>query len=325
LNGHIDVVSPEPFSSWSEDPWKGVIKDNRLYGRGSADMKAGLSANLFALKAILECGLKPKGEIIVESVIEEELGGSGGTLACLLNGVTADGMVISEPSQHYVWITHPGIKYFRVKVLGKPAHAAQSHQGVNAIVKMVPIIKSLEALDLMRANSLSYPRVEQQTGRSCNLSMGKMFSGDWVSTVAGWATLECRIGFVPGETGEQVMRQVEETIKDSVKGDEWFSDHPAQIEWFGWDTEPWVEPESSSFVKAFLKTGEKILGSRPDLTGASGGLDARFGQMFGTPSLSFGPRGRNYHGIDEYVEIDSLLSVTKTLALFVADWCGLTE
>jgi len=325
LNGHIDVVSPEPVSEWSVDPWGGVIRENRLYGRGSLDMKAGLSANLFALKSILNCGLKPKGKVILESVIEEELGGSGGTLACFLRGITADGMIISEPSHHHVWITHPGVKYFRVKVLGRPVHAALSHEGVNAIVKMVPIIQALEALDRERAEAQTYPRVEEQTGRSCNLSMGKLGAGDWVSTVAGWAALEGRVGFVPGENGRQVMLQIEEAIAKAVEGDSWLQQHPPEIEWFGWDTEPWVEPENSSLVLEFLSSCQKTSGTTPKLTGSSGGLDNRFGPMFGTPSVAFGPSGANYHGIDEYVDLDSLLTVTKVLAIFIAEWCGLVE
>ncbi|MBP1723477.1 MAG: ArgE/DapE family deacylase, partial [Deltaproteobacteria bacterium] len=98
LNGHMDVVSPEPLSLWTVDPWGGQVKENRLYGRGSVDMKAGLAANLYALKALLDCGFKAEGKVILQSTIEEELGGSGGTLACFIHGVTADGLLISEPS-----------------------------------------------------------------------------------------------------------------------------------------------------------------------------------------------------------------------------------
>jgi len=325
LNGHMDVVSPEPLTQWSVDPWGGQVEGDRLYGRGAVDMKAGLSANLFALKAILGCGFSPRGDVILESVIEEEAGGSGGTLACLMRGIKADGMVIPEPSGEKILITHPGIKYFKVTVFGRTAHAAVSHLGVNAIVKMIPIIKALEELDLERANRLSYPLVEKQTGRPCNLSLGKMQAGDWVSTVAGWATLECRLGFVPGESGKEVMAEVEQTVLEAVKDDDWFIDHPPKIEWFGWDTEPWMEPDDSAFVRAFSATGKKTLSSPPELLGSSGGLDNRFGPYFNVPSVSFGPLGANAHGIDEYVQISSLLTVTKTLALFIADWCQLDE
>ena len=276
LNGHMDVVSPEPLSLWTVDPWGGEVKGDRLYGRGAVDMKAGLAANLFALKAVVGCGIRPGGKVILESVIEEELGGSGGTLACLIHGVTADALVISEPSSEKIWVTHPGIKYFKVTVFGRTAHAALSHTGVNAIVKMVPIIKALEELDLDRSKRLSNPLVEKQTGRPCNLSLGKMQAGDWVSTVAGWATLECRIGFVPGETREQVASEVEQTIRNAVKDDPWFEERPLRIDWFGWDTDPWVEPQDSSLVRTFQEHGEEDSRRRP---GAHRG--------FGRPGCAF--------------------------------------
>ncbi len=325
LNGHIDIVSPEPLSLWTADPWTAQRKEDRLFGRGAVDMKAGLAANYFAVKAILACGFRLKGQMILESVIEEEAGGSGGTLACFLHGVTADGMVISEPTREKIVVTHPGIKYFRVTVYGRTAHAALSHTGVNAIMKIVPIIQAMEELDLQRAKRLSYPLVEKQTGRPCNLSLGKMQAGDWVSTVAGWAVLEGRVGFVPGETGEQIVAEVEGTVRNALKGDPWFKESPPKVEWFGWDTDPWLEPQDSPLIKVLQDTGGRIFGTVPEIAGASGGLDSRFGHYFHTPSISFGPTGANYHGIDEYVEIPSLLRVTKTLALFIADWCGLEE
>ncbi|MGD0803252.1 MAG: M20/M25/M40 family metallo-hydrolase [Candidatus Bathyarchaeia archaeon] len=170
-------------------------------------MKASLAANIYALKALLDLGLRPRGKVTLESTIEEELGGSGGTFACLMHGVIADGLLITEPSEENIYVTHPGIRYFRVTVYGKTAHAAFSHTGC------------ARALDIERAKRLFYPLVEKQTGRSCNLSMGKMQAGDWVSTVAGLATLECRVGFVPGETRQGVETEIKKTIREAIRRD----------------------------------------------------------------------------------------------------------
>ena len=152
LNGHVDVVSPEPLDLWTHDPWGGEVNDGKVYGRGVLDMKAGVIANLFAVKAILASGIKPRGKLICESVIEEEAGGSGGTLACFLKGYTASGMLIPEPSNQNLWVCHNGIKYFRVKARGKTAHAALSHTGVNVIGKMNKIYNALVQLDENRSN-----------------------------------------------------------------------------------------------------------------------------------------------------------------------------
>jgi len=323
INGHVDVVSPEPVDRWTFDPWGGEIRDGKLYGRGALDMKGGLIANLFALKAILKSGFKPKGKLIWESVVEEEAGGGGGALACFSRGYKADGMFIPEPSSEKVWVQHNGILYFRVRVVGQTAHAALSHTGVNAIGKMNRIHDALVALDEKRAREHPYPLLEKASGgRSCNLNIGTYHAGDWASSVAGMATMECRIGFIPGEKGKDVEKEVEETIARVAQGDPWLRERPPAVEWYGWHTEPWVQDEKHPFVQAFLKSAAPVLGKEPEISGFTGGLDTRFGPHFGTPGFVFGPRGDRFHGPDEYVEIDSIQTVTRVLAKFVIDWCG---
>ena len=322
LNGHVDVVSPEPLDRWTHDPWGGEVEDGKVYGRGVFDMKAGVIANLFAVKAIIASGIKPKGKLICQSVIEEEAGGSGGALACFLKGYTADGMLIPEPSNLSMWVSHNGIKYFRVKARGKTAHAALSHTGVNVIGKMNKIYDALVALDEKRAVEHRYPLIEKSAGRSCNLNIGTYHAGDWASNVAGMATMECRIGYVPGEVGKDVMAEVENTIMDAARNDDWLSEHPPEVEWYGWDTEPWQQDVDNRFVKSFLASSADVLGKEPEVLGFTGGLDTRFAAYFDTPAFVFGPKGERYHGPDEYVEIDSVLEVTRTYAKFILDWCG---
>ena len=143
LNGHIDVVSPEPVERWTVDPWGGEVQGRRLYGRGSLDMKGGLAAHIIALKALRRAGLEPGGSVMVQSVLEEEAGGGGGTLACLMGGNLADAMFITEPGSE-VCVAHAGVLYFRVRVEGHTAHAGQADKGTNAIGKMYPILPRAE-------------------------------------------------------------------------------------------------------------------------------------------------------------------------------------
>ena len=323
LNGHVDVVSPEPIETWERNgPWSGTIEGNRLYGRGAADMKSGLIGNYFALKTVLDLGLQPRGKVILESVIDEEAGGSGGTLATLVAGYTAEAMIIPEPLGLQIITAHPGIHYFRVKVYGKTAHAAQSHEGVNAIGKLAKIYERLIALDRDRAQRNRDDFFEKMTGRSCNLNIGTFKAGDWPSTVAGLAVLEARISYLPGETEEGIKEEVKQVVEEVAAKDKWLKEHPPQVEWFGWQSPPWVQDHKIPLIQQFRKTASAVLSSSPEIAASTAGLDTRFGPFFGVPSFVFGPTGGLLHCSNEYVEMDSVIKTVKVLAAFIVDWCG---
>lgn len=322
LNGHIDVVSPEPVQGWSHDPWGGEIVGDRMYGRGAGDMKGGLLANYFALKAVLEEGFRPKGTVMLQSVIDEEGGGSGGTLACLMEGYRGDAMICTEPHALNITIAHAGVNYFRVKVLGKSAHAGLAHLSVNAIGKMFLIYQALTELDEKRGREVHFPLFEKGSGRACHLSIGTIRGGDWPSTVAGSAEMEGRISHVPGEKMSDIKRIVAETIGHAAVRDPWLSQHPPGIEWFGWQADPWYQDPGHPLVQTLKGAAEGVLGREPEFIGRAAGLDTRFSQAFNFPSAGTGPIAGNIHGIDEYVEIPSLIQVTKVLARTLVTWCG---
>jgi acetylornithine deacetylase len=275
------------------------------------------------LKTLLDLGLKPKGKIILESVIEEEAGGSGGTLALFLAGCKADAMVIPEPLDLKIVTAHPGVNYFRVKVYGKTAHAGQSHFGINAIGKLAKIYDRLIKLDEERAEKNRDPFFERLTGRSVNLNIGTFKAGDWPSTVAGSAVLEARISYLPNETEEDIKREVEEALVEVTAKDDWLIEHPPHIEWFGWRARPWVQDPEIPLIRQFRQTASEVLSSPPETVATTAGLDTRFGPFFGTPSFVFGPVGGLLHCSNEYVELDSVIKTVKILAAFIVDWCGI--
>jgi len=322
LNGHIDVVSPEPIQAWTRDPWGGQIEGDRLYGRGAGDMKSGLLANLFALKSLVRAGFKPKGTVMLHSVVDEEAGGAGGTLACLMEGYTADGMICTEPHNLNITISHGGINYFRVRVQGQTAHAGLAHLGVNAIGKIYPIYQALVDLDQKRGREISFPLFEKGSGRSCHLNIGTMHAGDWPSTVAGSAVVECRVGFVPGERMGDIKALIENTIMEAAQEDPWLRDHPPQVEWFGWSTDPWYQDPEHPFVQTLKKAANDILGREAEFIGRASGNDGRFSQYFGMAGACIGAKAANIHGIDEYVETSSVIQIVHILAMTVLQWCG---
>src|ERR671938_730768 len=281
LNGHVDVVSPQPVEAWSHDPWGGEIvgvgHEQRLYGRGALDMKSGTIANLHALKAVLDAGLRPRGTVVLQSVVEEEAGGGAGTLATLLRGHTAAALLTPEPFYRAIVLGQPGVMLFRVRVLGKTAHAAYSQTGVNAIGKILPLYEAMVELDRERAARWPDPFFGGLSDRAVNLNVGVLRAGDWPSTVAGRADMECRVAFIPPQTMEEVRREVEDRIALAAQDDPWLREHPPAV-------------------------------------AATAGLDARFAGAFGIPAACIGARGGGMHGTDEYVAVESVIEVTKILA-----------
>jgi len=322
LNGHVDTATGEPVEEWERDPWGGTVEGNRLYGRGALDMKGGLIANIFALKTLIKLGLDPGGTVTLQSVIEEEAGGGGGTLACFLKGYTADGMIVTEPYP-YICIARSGLIYFRIKVEGKTAHGGRAHHGVNAIGKMLKLYQALEKLDQERSTAVKFPLIEKWSGRSCNLSISRFSAGSWLpNTIAGNAEMEGRVSFVPGENRQDIRRQIETVVQEVAAGDPWLRDHPPLVEYFSFQTDPEENDLADPFVKTVISSASRIMGGEVTVEGRPSAADTRFSKYFGFPALSIGPDGDKPHGADEYVDLDSVETITKLLALAVLSWCG---
>lgn len=336
LNGHIDVVSPEPVSKWKHNPWGGEIEGGKLYGRGSADMKAGVAAMIMAVKCIMDLGLKPKGKVMINTVMEEEDGGVGGTLATILRGYTADGGIVTEPTHpNKMYLGNAGVRYFNIHVAGRTWHAAKAHAGVNAIGKAAKIYSALVELNENRQKRIRNPLYEYPAlaghedrepgtmGRATTLNIGKMVSGDWPSTVAGWAVLEGRVGWPPPDTRENVMNEIEQTVAKVASQDQWLTEHPPKVEWVGWDARAsQMSPDDP--LPQMVKGYATQRGYGPvQMTAFPGGNDDRWFRRQGKmPCICYGPQGGSVHSIDEFCVIDSLPKTTEVLAMTILDWCG---
>lgn len=327
LSGHVDVV-PVDEDEWTYDPWDPVVEDGRLYGRGSNDMLGGVAAVLVAAEALAEADVDLAGDLTVQTTVEEEDGGVGGVLSALERGYRPEAAIITEPSGlPDLGMASAGVMYFRVTVPGKSAHAAIGYDGVNAIGKATEIYRALDALDRERKARISYEPAyrndEAMAGHETNLNVGIVEAGDWPSTVPAEATMECRIGWPPGETREEVRRQVEDAVAAVAEGDDWLSSHPPEVEWFGWNAEPHELDVDHEFVGLVREHAEAVTGDSTTFTGGSGGNDERFyNRYYDVPCPSVGPRGANIHGADEWTEVDSLVDTAQVLALAAIDWCG---
>ncbi len=320
LNGHIDVVPTGPVDMWADPPFVPRIADGWMYGRGAGDMKAGLAANLFALDALARAGLAPAADVHVQSVIEEECTGNG-ALACLQRGYRAEAALITEPSGGTLGAAQVGVMWFQVKVRGKPVHVAVAGSGANAIEACFPIIAELHRLE-HRWNEVKHPAFAGHA-HPINFVVSKIEGGDWTSSVPSWCTFDMRIGLYPGQDLAEVRSEVEATVAVAARADAFLSSNPPQVVYHGFQAEGYVLPQGSDAQGLLERCHESITGKVLGQRAGTGTTDARFyGLYAGIPALVYGPAAENIHAFDERVDLESMRRVTQTLALFIAEWCG---
>jgi acetylornithine deacetylase len=321
LNGHIDVVPTGPADMWAAPPFAPRIVDGWMVGRGAGDMKAGLAANLYALDAIARLGLAPAADIYVQSVIEEECTGNG-ALACLQRGYRAEAALITEPSGGTLTGAQVGVMWFQVKVRGKPAHVAYAGTGSNAIEACFPIIAALHKLE-HRWNEVKHPAFASHA-HPINFVVSKIEGGDWTSSVPSWCTFDMRIGLYPGQDLAAVRAEVEATVAAAAKEDTFLAKNPPQVVYHGFQAEGYVLPQGSEAQQLLEKCHQQIAGAALAQRAGTGTTDARFyGLYAGIPALVYGPTAENIHAFDERVDLESMRRVTQTLAIFIAEWCGI--
>ncbi len=318
LNGHIDVVSPEPVSAWSYDPWQATIVGDRMYGRGAHDMKSGDALNLMLPRLLRELGIQLGGDLIIQSVIEEECTGNGALDAS--RRYQADACVVTEPSGGQFTHAHVGVLWFRIGIAGESAHAAVAWKGVNAITKSIPIMQALQALDA-RLNEQTHPAFAG-IPHPINLNVGVIHGGDWPSTVPGACELHCRLSFYPGQTVDETRREIESAIAGAIAGDPWFVQHPPILTWDGFQSAGSTVSMDEPSVQLLNTWHQRVFGAPMELRAGTGTNDMRYFNFAGIPAGCYGAGGANAHAADEWLDLRSLVPAAKVLGAFMLDWSG---
>jgi acetylornithine deacetylase len=317
LNGHIDVVSPEPAALWTGDPFTARVDGDWMYGRGAGDMKSGLAAMVGAVRGLQRLGLRPRGRVQLQSVVEEECTGNG-ALACVLAGQTADAAILTEPTQGAIWNAQVGVLWFKVHAIGAPAHAGEAADGANAIEASYAVIRALRSLEAEL--NAAKPPLFAAYPHPINLNVGMIRGGDWPSTVAGECLTHFRLALYPGEPVGALKARVEQAVA-SVAADSAFR---LEVLYDGFQCEGYELEPDAPLVVALADAAERVTGQPPPLFASTATTDARTFQLYGdTPAVSFGPLAENEHGVDERVLIPSITRTAQAIALFIADWCGL--
>jgi acetylornithine deacetylase len=321
LNGHIDVVSPEPASLWSGEPFSARRDGEWLYGRGAGDMKSGLAAMVGAVRGLRRLGVTPRAPVQLQSVVEEECTGNG-ALACVLAGHTADAAILTEPTRGAVWTAQVGVLWFAVRVLGAPAHAGDAGEGDNAIEASFAVIDALRWLEAEL--NVVRPPLYASYPHPINLNVGTIRGGDWPSTVAGECLTQCRLATYPGEPIADLRERVEQTVAGVASSRPELSRYRIDVLYDGFQCEGYELEQDAPLVTGLLDACTRATGQRPPIFASTATTDARTFHLYGaTPAVCFGPLAENEHGVDERVHLPSITATAQAIAMFIADWCGL--
>ncbi len=322
FNGHVDVIPSGPLSAWTSAPWSGEIQDNRLYGRGSSDMKSGLAAMTMAMDALVKTGFTLKGDVILEYTMDEERTGNG-TLACVIKGYRADAGICCETSSLHVQPGCIGRIWFEISVQGKPAGIQKRFEGVSAIEKGYAVTRAVAELEEIRIRECSHPLYPDN--RSSIPCMVTMFdSGSFPSAFPDTCLLQGSIASLPGEETGEVKRALEDHVRNFAMTDSWLKDHPPEVSFTGYCGDSAEIPVDHPIVTTLGENYQRILGEPPSITGRQGAADIRYLIKYGdTPTVIFGPGlTEQMHATNEWVDTDDVIHATKVLALTIMDWCG---
>ena len=322
LNGHVDVVPIGNPAAWSRpDAFSGELVGDTLFGRGACDMKAGLVAALAAVHAVRRLGVPLRGDLLLACVPGEEDGGLG-TYAMLRRGWRADACVVPEPTGLDLVTANAGALTFRLRVPGRATHASRRTEGVSAIEKFLPVLSALQSLEtarnadvdpLMAHWPLAYP-----------VSIGRITSGDWASSVPDLLIAEGRFGVALDEPVGSARAALETAVAKTCQADPWLRDNPVTVEWWGGQFASGRLPESSDLAARTATAHIAVGGRRQQTWGAPYGSDLRLlSGIGGIPTLHYGPGDALLaHAPDESVPLADVATAARALALLALDVCG---
>ena len=312
LNGHMDTVIPS--ENYSFDPFSGRIKDGKLYGVGSADMKASLVSFIYVAKAIKSLGLDLNGKLTLTFVVDEEPGGCSdyGTKFLLKNGLSGDGAIVAEPGINKIAIGHRGGYRFKMTTFGESVHTGISDwekkkRGENAIEAMAEAIEALRGLEIDFNPSSTFPG-----NKPVFTFPTKIKGGSAINIVPEKCEAYGDVRLLPGSNGGDVRKKMENKLdKKNIKYKiEDITSVPAI------ETSP-----KKRIVKTLSKNYREVVDKKPVKKGCGPWND---GWMFHERNIpvicGFGPSGENIHSADEFVYLDSFKKATKIYLKTVIDY-----
>ncbi len=319
LVGHVDVVPLGDLANWTVEPFGAEIRDGRMYGRGTCDMKGGVASIVAAIRAIISSGAAAQlaGEVLFVSVPSEEDGGQG-MLAAIRAGITGDMAIITEATSLDVVVAHGGAITFRLVVPGRAAHASRRMEGVSALANLETLSAALAA-DEQRRNAAETDPLMTPLGLPYPTIIGTVAGGDWASTVMDKVVAEGRYGVPLGRTARQAEEDLRDVIADACEADPFLRHHPATVEITGGRFSSARIAVDHALPVGLAEAVESVTGRKPAFKGVPYGADMRLLVNEGkTPTVIFGPGDvRLAHTANEWVPLDEVETCARVLAAWL--------
>lgn len=316
FNGHYDVVPPG--AGWKTDPFKPIIVDNRLYGRGASDMKGGIASIVTAVKALIETEANINGAIEVSMTPDEEIGGMCGVNYMLESGIVKPNYcIVAEPSGYNrIWIGHKGTLWGEIIVHGKIAHASTPWLGINAFEKMVKLANKMIAVLKPKVESkVTTYETDVPEGKKATIVLGSIVKGGVkINVVPDKMSLQFDRRVLPEEDFNEVVKEIEDVIREAMRED---PELKAELKILFKAKPAAISPKAKTTV-VLKEAVKEIIGEEPRLTLCTGFLDTRFFIEKGIDALTYGPGSISQaHVANEFIEIDKMMLTSKVYALTV--------
>ncbi len=306
LNGHLDVVGVEGMS---HEPFGAELRDGRIYGRGSADMKGGIAAMCAAAAAV---SADSNAQIIVAAVVDEEYE-SLGLRALLASGITAEAAIVTEPTRLAICPAHRGFAWIDVSLTGRAAHGSRYDLGVDAITHAGLLLAELDALEQTRPEGPAHPLLGRPSLHASTIS-----GGVGMSTYPERCDLALERRTLPGESADTALREISEAC-ERVRARR--PDFAAEVR-LRTAQRPSDVPVDAPIVKR-LRSALEAERVPVRLEGLSAWTDAALLNEAGIPAVCFGPGDISLaHAAEEFVPVVEIEQCARVLARMARDWCN---
>jgi acetylornithine deacetylase len=307
LNAHCDTVDVPGMS----EPFSGAIRDGKVYGRGSYDMKGSLAACMTAAKALADSGVRLTGDVLVAAVADEEYGSLG--TRDLIQHVHADGAIVTEPTALEVCLAHKGYLWIQVDIAGRAAHGSKFELGIDANMKMGRFLAELSGLERELRSRPPHPLVGPPSLHAAMLS-----GGAGLSTYAPSSMVQIERRTVPGETAAKAVAEIQAII-DRIAHDD--PDFHATAHCF-FERDPFETAPTAAIVQAVDRAARQVRGVAPKHIGDTPWMDAALLQAAGTETVVCGATGAGAHSNCEWVELESVFQLAEILVEAAVEYCG---